>query len=376
MSGTSNTLNNYGNINLTVNNGRHPRDSESSIPSNEVKRRKKISYLLGNGQKEWLSTQQLLINGIDITRALKKFRQLSIKEAEKGAELNSLKILSLSHIFPINNIHSDNCITRYLPTEEAALLKTLGKQLEPIIPRSPADAILYCKDVVDGVVVEDDNEEIENEESMVKTVKELSKSTMSSNISANSPQASFSKTYVMPFIKKVILDGSRDNVVYDWIEKPKNDKKKPDIMIGAEQKKKSHYFFFVEIKKPSIYSNHQIEDSSIKLMREMKGSIDNQLKLGIKNPSSLGLLVEGFHCTLFRTTLLVDGVYAPIALKNISLVKDVYDLINLPAVVEAMSFVKVELEKFIEEITMHRSRGDREKMKKRICPSFSSGFCT
>lgn len=64
-------------------------------------------------------------------------------------------------------------------------------------------------------------------------------------------------------------------------------------MIGTEFKKKDYYFFFVEIKRPSTQSKYQAEDDYVKLLKEMKGSIDNQLLLGIENPSSLGLLVEG-----------------------------------------------------------------------------------
>lgn len=76
-------------------------------------------------------------------------------------------------------------------------------------------------------------------------------------------------------------------------DKPDHDKKKPDIMIGTELKKKNHYFFYVEIKRRSINSKCQVENSSVKLMKEMKDSIVSQLRLGVNNPSSLGLLVKG-----------------------------------------------------------------------------------
>lgn len=94
-------------------------------------------------------------------------------------------------------------------------------------------------------------------------------------------------------LMRLCTEGSVPYVLLNRIDKPSSDKKKPDIMIGAEQKKKNYYFFFVEIKKSSMHSKYQIEDDSVKLMKEMKGSIDNQLRLGIDNPSSLGLLVEG-----------------------------------------------------------------------------------
>lgn len=64
-------------------------------------------------------------------------------------------------------------------------------------------------------------------------------------------------------------------------------------MIGTEFKNKDVYFFQVEIKRPAMQSRYQVEDDEIKLYREMKDFVDEQLKLGVSNPSSLGLLVEG-----------------------------------------------------------------------------------
>lgn len=85
-----NTLNNYGEFNVTINNNntnKHPResdsDSDSSTSSCEVKRREKICYFLGRGEKIWVPKQELLVNNINITKALKKFRKASVKEAEK-----------------------------------------------------------------------------------------------------------------------------------------------------------------------------------------------------------------------------------------------------------------------------------------------------
>ncbi|KAI8062027.1 hypothetical protein BDF21DRAFT_479097 [Thamnidium elegans] len=130
-------------------------------------------------------------------------------------------------------------------------------------------------------------------------------------------------------------------------------------------------------------------------LKEMKESIDIQLSLGVGNPRSLGLLVEGshiynfpgffffethaftligFNCTLFYTILFVDGIYCPIVIKRFCLVEGIYDLINLPSVVEVFTYVKNELDKFVEEVENKRKRKEKEKMEERICPSFVTNF--
>lgn len=48
-------------------------------------------------------------------------------------------------------------------------------------------------------------------------------------------------------------------------------------------------------KRPDTSSKYQAEDDFTKLMKMMKDSVDEQLYLGIDNPTSLGLLVEGMY---------------------------------------------------------------------------------
>lgn len=64
-------------------------------------------------------------------------------------------------------------------------------------------------------------------------------------------------------------------------------------MIGTKVKGKVLYFFFVKVKRPKTSSKYQPEDDYAKIMKLMKESLDEQLCLGVRNPSSLGLLVEG-----------------------------------------------------------------------------------
>lgn len=82
-------------------------------------------------------------------------------------------------------------------------------------------------------------------------------------------------------------------MLMDRIDKPDQNGKKPDFMIGTKVKSKELYFFFVEVKRPETTSKYQPEDDYAKLMKQLKGSVDEQLRLGVEIPSSLGLLVEG-----------------------------------------------------------------------------------
>lgn len=372
-------LNNYGNINFTVDNSKHAReyesDSDSSILSCEVKIRRKNCYLFDKGKHDWSPRQELPVNDVNVTTALKKFRSRAMREAENGNEIDSLRILSLSQISPINRFDRHRCIGKYIRKKEAAELIKLGEEFTTTLPRSPKEAVLYCKNIIDDICV--DNYDVsEDKEGMMEHIKEISRGIITSTARiADSSEASFTEKHIMPAIRKIILDRSPDNIIYAVIDNPDHDNKKPDIMIGTEHKREDLYFFYVEIKRPAVHSRHQIEDDYVKLLKEMKDSIDGQLKVGIENSSSLRLLVEGFSCTLYKMNLLVDGVYTPILIKRFSLVEGVFDIMSLPTIVEVLSFVKVELFKFVEAVEEKKKKGVKKMMKERICPSFHSGFC-
>lgn len=49
----------------------------------------------------------------------------------------------------------------------------------------------------------------------------------------------------------------------------------------------------------------------------------------------------GLDCTLFKTVLLADGIYMPMAINRFSLLKERHHFELLPSIVEAFYFVKV-----------------------------------
>ncbi|KAI8638381.1 hypothetical protein BD408DRAFT_477679 [Parasitella parasitica] len=349
MSNALNRFNNNGDVQITINAKRERSQSrelsESSISSAEVKRSKKINYFLGRGKKEWKPKEEVLVENINITEVLKRFRKQLIAEVDKSNHINGLRILSLSHIFPLNKFDIGKCLTRYFDHNTRKALKSVASNVK-LIYRAPAKAVVYCKNKADEgddkYDDSDDNDDVDNEEgerdeeklAMMSMVKDLVRHEMQHRVSvADTSEVAFIERYVISAIQRVLLEDASDDLHYAMVDKP-------DFMIGAKAK----------MKRPGATSKYQPEDDFTKLMKQMKGSVDDQLCLGAKIPTSLGLLIEGFTGTLFQMKLLADGIYMPVAFNCFSLVEEIHQLVHLPSIVEALYFVKSELGKFVEDV--------------------------
>ncbi|KAG2234470.1 hypothetical protein INT48_004849, partial [Thamnidium elegans] len=140
--------------------------------------------------------------------------------------------------------------------------------------------------------IEEKNDKMEND-LMTIMVKDLASYVCKHNVSIPmSSEASFSEKYIMPAVRRILLENADKNIVYSLIDKPEDTGKKPDFMIGAKKRRTELYFFYMEVKRPDTTSRYQVEDDHTKLLKFMKESIDKQLRLGIEDPMSLGLLVE------------------------------------------------------------------------------------
>ncbi|KAI8356593.1 hypothetical protein EDC96DRAFT_484054 [Choanephora cucurbitarum] len=331
---------------LIVNNKRSrsptPEPSTSSVSSCDVKRVKKINYFKGLGQKEWAINEKLIVDNVDITTALHNFRAKSIKAANQESCLNSLRVLSLSHIFPFDKHHPNKCISSYLKKPEADALKLCFESNKPKLPKSSVASVMYCKNIADDVEEEDEEEE-DNQDEMSRVVKRLVTSMTSSNTSiAESSEATFTGKYLKPVVDEILIKNKTQQQVYGEIDTNYHGYK-PDMLFGAKRKRKDFFFFFVEIKRPGQTSKYQPEDDLTKLLKQMKHSVDEQLFLGVKAPKSLGLLVEGFDCFLYQMIVLEDGIYFPMMIKSFCLVRRVDEMIWMPTIVECLTFVKVKV---------------------------------
>ncbi|KAI9264609.1 hypothetical protein EDC94DRAFT_640275, partial [Helicostylum pulchrum] len=274
-----------------------------------------------------LYSVELMVKNINITELFRKFRKRSIAAVENDNNLNSLRIL-----------HFDNS------TRKA--LKSFASKNKPKICQAPAKAAVYCQKMENYDEDDEDDEDNDDEDDMMSMVRDLAKNKKKYRASAaSSSEATFTDKHLLPAIQRVLLRGASEDVTYAMIDKPDRHKKKPDI-----------YFFFVEIKRPDTTSKYQPEDDFVKLMKQMKSSLCDQLCFGVANPTSLGLLMK----------VIVDGIYMPVALKRFSLVEEPHELVHLPAVVEALCFVKDELGTFPVEVQRKRKRPERNAGKERV----------
>ncbi|CAO3658156.1 unnamed protein product [Rhizopus stolonifer] len=155
-------------------------------------------------------------------------------------------------------------------------------------------------------------------------------------------EASFLDRYLMSFLNAFFLERADDTVIYSIIDGfDEKKKKKPDFMLGIEDRKREVYYFYIEVKRPNIKSIYQEEKDFVKLLKQMKASIDSQVKLGMKSPKSLGLLCEGFSSSLYQMTLQEEGVYISACLRSFQLVENKNMILNVVSAVEAFGFVKV-----------------------------------
>ncbi|KAI8377246.1 hypothetical protein BD560DRAFT_348756 [Blakeslea trispora] len=356
-----------------------PATSNSTVSTAEVKRSRKVRYFLGKGSKSWTPEEELMLGDVNITKMLKKFRNLSISEADKTGSINSLRVLqvALSHVFPINEFDADLCITKYFGEKEADALKEVAAGFKPKIGRAPAKALILCKKIADGEDEEDEEDEEGDEANcqMMHAIKDLALGEKNCRaLAAQNSEATFIDKHLTPVIKRVLLDGSLRGHTYAIADKAVEGGLKPDFMIGVLKKKKKHLFFFVEVKRPNIQSKYQPEEDMVKLLKHMKSSIDDQLHAGINDCMSFGLLVEGYRATLMKMTLPCPGIYMPVAIKRFSLVGEIHQLVLLPSVVEAFWFVKCELHKFQAKVLAKASNKEKERTRKMICPSFITKF--
>ncbi|RCH99849.1 hypothetical protein CU097_015641, partial [Rhizopus azygosporus] len=272
---------------------------------------------------------------------------------------------SLSHVFLVNKLDPKNCISSYLEEKESKALSDWSHSLCYNIPRASNDAVLYCKSIADGDEAKDFK--IEDDSVLSAMIKDLADQLINNKVKVNqSSEMSFMDKYLIPAIRRVLLNNAAEEVIYSI------NGKKPDFMLGFSKKRQDVYCFFVEVKRPNMKSNYQEEGDMTKLLKQLKASIDKQLLLGLRDPTSLGLLMEGFKCSLFKMTLVADGVYLPLLIKLFSLVEEVHEMALLPLIVESLMFVKNELAAAKKRLEEKKTRKEKKAAKERMSADESS----
>ncbi|CEI89074.1 hypothetical protein RMCBS344292_03446 [Rhizopus microsporus] len=152
----------------------------------------------------------------------------------------------------------------------------------------------------------------------------------------------------------------------------KDESEKLDLMLGITDRKRELYFFYVELKRPERQSIYQKEDDFCKLLKQIKVPVDKQVKLKLASPASCGLFCEGFNSSLYKMTLVEDGIYLPIMVKRFSLVENESQLLNVATIVEALGLVLGELQSL-----QKRYKGKRREEAKKspfVKPSYKTEF--
>ncbi|GAN07831.1 hypothetical protein MAM1_0178c07335 [Mucor ambiguus] len=133
------------NINITIN---ELKRAPSTLPS----RNSKLALLLGD---------------VDVTSLLNKYRKKNIKIAVKSNDLSDVGIQtkrqfhlgrltfllqsrSLSHIFPINNVDEDKCITKHFNEEIKMIMHSLMYG-EIVLEKASVEAVMFCKNISERV---------------------------------------------------------------------------------------------------------------------------------------------------------------------------------------------------------------------------------
>ncbi|OBZ81307.1 hypothetical protein A0J61_10645 [Choanephora cucurbitarum] len=122
-----------------------PDSSRSTVSEPKIKRRKKLTYLVGQGSKEWEPSCPLVIKDVDVTKVLKRFRDQNVKSADDGHLLGDVRVLSLSHVFPLADYADDKCVLNYLKDDEKEALKQCRSSLFYQKMNEVSDeAVLFC----------------------------------------------------------------------------------------------------------------------------------------------------------------------------------------------------------------------------------------
>lgn len=342
--------------------------SSSTLSDSGIKRRKTIYYFQGEGLKDWKPQTKLIIKDFDVTSFLQRYRKRNIRIAKTTNDLSNMKMLSLSYIYPADKYYDDSSITKHF---EAEIKEELRDRLygDVEIEAASIEAVFHCKKVSDRK--DQEYQPVGPLDIKIKACCDLMKTNSQVMIQETS-ETSFMNKYLVPYLHEVFMIDPSPNTVFGMVDSVEESGAIPDFKPGyMKNGKKSLYAFFVEVKRPGQSSRYQAEDDFVKLLKQMKDIMNKQIDIGFTKPFSFGLLVEGFRCKLYMMKIVEDGIYMPFIIKKISLMEDVKDAVNIPAMTECLMFVKTKLAT-IDQAFKERDR--TRPLNKFIKPSFHTEF--
>ncbi|KAI8146886.1 hypothetical protein BJV82DRAFT_596837 [Fennellomyces sp. T-0311] len=332
--------------------------NSASTDSTNKRRRKITNFLSGKGSQVIQlgpNTDKWVVNENEITVALLKFRAGVIERAQRGTLTTYQEELAINCIFVIDGLNSvypsselmygfddntwqamvDECNSRYplqqlSDATEAALLKfaKAGK-------RKFAD----CTSTVNIITNEYICEALRN---ITRTYSPTSAKKSDANESTFS--ISTVHPFILPFLEETELTRLKgtDGEAYGSKRTKKNGGFS-DLSVNFEcGMMPSQGLLIVEIKPPHKVKNGSRPDL-VKLGNEMKDALDKMVKDGIddKEITVIGVLIEGFRCTIFVMDLMYQATYRLIPLSIFYLPRDRHDFDCLGNTFEALVTMRV-----------------------------------
>ncbi|CAG8674653.1 2211_t:CDS:2, partial [Acaulospora morrowiae] len=335
----------------------HPESSESdnSVES-EQKEKTEFQYewFVGPGIKE----SKLNENGnkwtvgiIDVSNLLLEYRNISIKKASEQKIENAVEMLSLNHIFLLDENLSTGVSEMIDTASLKAIFENIRSEYTPY-HLSDKDIIRCCKSLLRKWQKEVD----ENDNDLVLEVFESIFKYFPHNTNrADAREDSFVHEVFAPIIlpffvnSDLMCEWSSDVLDSSTHRKRKFDPilqgRKADFSAYAQTKGNRYYLFVSEIKSARYISSKKInfvDCDLVKIGNEMKDMLDKCIEDGVKTKdlAVCSILVEGFQCSMFVMDLKFDAIYRMILLGKFFLPQNIHNLNVLSMAIEELMQIK------------------------------------
>lgn len=194
-----------------------------------------------------------------------------MKIARSTSDLSNVKILSLSYIFPVDKYSKDTSITKYFKENvNNHIFNQLYSNI--IIEKASTETVIYCKSTSDREQNNFQPVGVLNEK--IKACCKLLRINSQVSIQETS-ETSFMNKYLVPYLNEVFMVDTFKYIVFGMVDGVEESGAIPDFKIGCtKNKNKPVYAFFVEFKRPGQSSQYQAENYKLKLLKEMKDSVN------------------------------------------------------------------------------------------------------
>ncbi|KAI8381206.1 uncharacterized protein BYT42DRAFT_604214 [Radiomyces spectabilis] len=344
-------------------------DDNSSINSVEEHHNKMCrvyvqgSYVAEEGMdKQTELARKWIVQGEDMTAHLSEYRRKCIKLAHSKRHLSYRHLLALSFIYLISP--TNRCaITSLHPFQQQAVFEDLSQSL-PLVPK---DVWEFCRNArhaatrnqnVESFLRTEYSAQQGNDVEMLNCIQILY--TLNGVLPANDRhpiESEITVSTIKAFIpSSLYVDGAKDewqtyHMPYVDCSTGRSISLKPDYVMYVEPTAKTNLeLFFLEVKdwpnKGNVY-----EADTVKLGKEMKLGLHKLVNGGVKDPITVGMLVEGCHVKTYYMDLKFDGLYRMVETSLFNLPTNRGDeLLLVPPVLERLKQMKVIIERTMNNI--------------------------